>query len=527
MASEGECLPCEDVDSIPVLITVFLLAACTVPTYFYVKADLAKQRITSITSFLILGQFAWSLQTFGVFAELDIMFEEPIASVLSILNIFTFDLDVIKIQCVFNKDDPVVNFAVTLLLLPMAMLIVSCAFAWLRIRGNPNMTFDQYLNLVGLISLIGNVSITMAVVRPLHCLKNPNGSSAMASNPAVICWDSEQHTWLLVLGILGLLLYPISFLAVIAHVTWRYPHLVASGFGLRLLARYRFVFQRFTQACYFWGLCFILRSLLISIIPVVLADLGTCQVISIDVVLTLGLGATASFRPWRTAVANHSELMTMTMLAIFILIAAFFIETNDEEQQALASVLAFIVIGIAVVATSLVGRSVLLRWLARQFYDIFLCHHKEAAGSLARFIKTNIEDYLGVSVFLDSDELDSIESIFDIVGRCTGNLVVLLTKMVLTRVWCAGEITTAKVNNIPIVPVACNDYENRGEQMLTRLDEFWSEEEKHFLLQFGVSLARIKEAYRHFISLEATNLDRFSGVDRQPSRLWVSAVVFG
>ena len=162
--------------------------------------------------------------------------EEPIASALRILNVFTFDLDVIKIQCLFGKDDPVVNFLFVLMMLPAFMAALACiAFGtrilWnaLGVPGKLGIGMDRYMNAVGLVAIICYISITITVLRPLHCLANPNDSSSMASNPAVVCWQSSQHSWLVGLSIVGILVYPITVLATVAHVTWRYPSLLCLG----------------------------------------------------------------------------------------------------------------------------------------------------------------------------------------------------------------------------------------------------------------------------------------------------------
>ncbi len=46
-------------------------------------------------------------------------------------------------------------------------------------------------------------------------------------------------------------------------------------------------------------------------------------------------------------------------------------------------------------------------------------------------------------VFIDSDHLDDLDGLFDIVKVRTGRLVVYLTADTLRRPWCVGEVTTA------------------------------------------------------------------------------------
>lgn len=47
-----------------------------------------------------------------------------------------------------------------------------------------------------------------------------------------------------------------------------------------------------------------------------------------------------------------------------------------------------------------------------------------------------------VRVFLDCDQLENLDFLFDVVRTSTRNIVVVLTPELLKRVWCAGEIAT-------------------------------------------------------------------------------------
>ena len=69
---------------------------------------------------------------------------------------------------------------------------------------------------------------------------------------------------------------------------------------------------------------------------------------------------------------------------------------------------------------------------------------------------------LCTDVWLDSDNLEDMTDmsgwgLFDVVRCKVDTVVVLLSKMVLTRPWCIGEITTAYVNGVTLVPLALPD----------------------------------------------------------------------
>jgi len=148
---------------------------------------------------------------------------------LKVVDALTFELDYLRIQCIFSKDDPVVNFSCTLLLFPALMVLLAVGGAAGKLCGTAGLTFSNYFNAVGLVATMIFISITILVLRPLHCIGNPNGSSSMASKSAVVCWDSQDHNWLVALAVLAILVYPCTILAVVIQITIRYPRLVVSG----------------------------------------------------------------------------------------------------------------------------------------------------------------------------------------------------------------------------------------------------------------------------------------------------------
>ena len=299
----------------------------------------------------------------------------------------------------------------------------------------------------------------------------------MASKSAVVCWDSHEHFWLVALAILAIVVYPCTILAIVVQITVRYPRLVTSSSGVGIIVRYRFLFSRFAAPCYFWGVPNLMRNLLISLAPVIFSNSSFWQVVSIQFIILTNLICTGRFMPWRTEISNKSDLGTSFALAMFIMIAGLRIDVDRDDTGVVHAIIATnCVLAIFVMISWVVGYSLFLRRATRKF-GAFLCHHKEGAACLARFFKLKIAVYSNSAIFLDSDCLQKLDLLFDMVRAFSQNLVVLETKMILARPWCAGEITTAFVNRIPIVQVSCDDFVAPNEQFLDELDNLWSEPE--------------------------------------------------
>ena len=132
-----------------------------------------------------------------------------------------------------------------LLLYPFFALVLLLALLLLRTLGHA-IDRDRILNSQGLIILIVYISLALSVALPFQCVPNPNGTDSLATNPAVVCWDSEEvHSALVGLGVVGLLCFPVAILTMIIYITIRQPALIASGQGLMLVRRFRWLFNRF------------------------------------------------------------------------------------------------------------------------------------------------------------------------------------------------------------------------------------------------------------------------------------------
>ena len=94
-------------------------------------------------------------------------------------------------------------------------------------------------------------------------------------------------------------------------------------------------------------------------------------------------------------------------------------------------------------------------------FAFFICHHKKTAGALSRLlqIKCQQRTTFEMPTFIDADYLANLNVLFDTVRCYLRNLVVALHGEVLTRPWCAGEITTAIRNQVPVIPLRFGNFE--------------------------------------------------------------------
>lgn len=110
-------------------------------------------------------------------------------------------------------------------------------------------------------------------------------------------------------------------------------------------------------------------------------------------------------------------------------------------------------------------------------------------------IKLLVAKQSSLRVFLDSDQLENLDLLFDIIRTSTKTVVVVLTPELLSRSWCAGEVVTAWKNGIFTVPLLCEGFQALEDDKLQLIPEAWSPQQLHSLSSYGVELPEVREAF--------------------------------
>ena len=98
-----------------------------------------------------------------------------------------------------------------LLVFPCSALALAVAMLFMQKRGIASV--DQYLNAIGNAASNMFVTLLLTVLLPFHCLPNPNGTTAMASMPSLLCWQGK-HNVTAAMGGVGILFYPLCIFTV-------------------------------------------------------------------------------------------------------------------------------------------------------------------------------------------------------------------------------------------------------------------------------------------------------------------------
>lgn len=509
---QGRCDKCGGSDLWPVILGFLFMVGIIFGFYRYSKADISKSSVTMLTATLVVGQMGVMVQTLGVFADLSVSWVEPIKTVIGALKIINLDLDVIKIQCYMPTDSTLVNLICQLLVFPgcsLSLLLLTWLIAKIR---RTEFKLDKYMNAVGLCALVLYLTLCMTCVRPLHCVQQPSLKFTMATNPAIVCWEfTGEHPALAALGFLGTAIYGIGILAYVMQVIIRYPKLVSAGEGLMLLDRYRFLFQRFSSQGYFWGAYFLVQKLFIALVPIVVPNSAALQILMIVFLLLCYLVFTVRLCPWATNLANIADFVANAGLLMFMQVASFLVDTSGSlSEGVLGAILMVMVTLTGLFLLGMLAFSIYRRFFPANLYDAFLCHHKLGAAVLCRWMKGKLLRAGLAKVFLDSDELEGLADIGDIVKSQSKNIVVVASKMVLTRPWCSVEVCSSIRNKISMIMVPLSDFKFYDEKELEVLTDSWNESDKMIFASNGISPQIIRECYEQLSGKPIVDFDSFA-----------------
>eukprot|EP00931_Biecheleriopsis_adriatica_P048436 TRINITY_DN27982_c0_g1_i1.p1 TRINITY_DN27982_c0_g1~~TRINITY_DN27982_c0_g1_i1.p1 ORF type:complete len:1575 (+),score=273.60 TRINITY_DN27982_c0_g1_i1:585-4727(+) len=515
---DGRCEPCQNSHSLP-LILLLLVAAFTVAALFcFGTAKLSTQSTDQMTLMLTAGQLIMMFQTMSAIRYMDIHWEGPAKWFIGFLSVFSLDLDILSLGCVFASDGPLLKISLQLLVYPMflagLLLVWWCSKRCLQRR----ISGDAIINMSGVVAIALFMTLTLIALLPFQCTVSPNDTYTMVTQPGVICYTSTQHWFLVCFAIVGIAMYPVTIISTCVYATLKHPSYIRSGQGLLIVGRYRFLFQRFSPERYYYGVLYLGRNAVLTLIPTVAVSWPGAQIVCMTIVLLTSMIAQIRLWPWRTRAANISEMLFVPSVILFLASAAPMVDFKGhrERHTALLSWMLCIVCLLMLVALLAAISATVWRLLrpTRRF-KAFICHQKSTAGSLARFVKLMIGKHSTDHVFLDSDQLHDLDTLFDTVRCWTQNVVVLLTPEVLTRPWCVGEVATAWSNGVPIVLVSCNGSRPLSAASMEAVMDSWTESERQLLLNFGIDMPLVKNTAEHLQGLPTLSMPRFGELEEQ------------
>jgi hypothetical protein len=204
-------------------------------------------------------------------------------------------------------------------------LVAKCC-AGARMEGNR--AFNAVVSLM-LTFFLGMVSLSVTL---FVCKSNPNGTSSLAVDRSITCFED---TWsgLLSIGIVAVLVWCVGVATVFAWATFTMP---ARMHEEKIRMRWKFLFLKFRPDRYWWALAFLARGFMLNI-GLIAVQSGCAQIFWMMIVLTLYQLAAVICMPWRHMVSNLVDISAVMFLILSASCLLWFAkdQLNDADRAAL------------------------------------------------------------------------------------------------------------------------------------------------------------------------------------------------
>eukprot|EP00927_Polykrikos_kofoidii_P064635 TRINITY_DN6005_c0_g2_i3.p1 TRINITY_DN6005_c0_g2~~TRINITY_DN6005_c0_g2_i3.p1 ORF type:complete len:1600 (+),score=217.88 TRINITY_DN6005_c0_g2_i3:684-4802(+) len=506
--NEGNCKQCETWDFLRTAIIGWfcLLAAVGIAFIVIRSKSIVSQSVLTLGATCSL--LAGTVQSLGVFQEFSISWTSPFATIMPSLRLLSLDVTILKLECFFPIRDAFTSYMLSLFAYPFALLSLALLLGTLRLSGC-KVFAHTFSNAEGIVLQITYIALCATTLKPFACDRNPDGTSSVVTFRSVRCWTTGEHAWMIAISIINLLVFVIGYLAVVVWATLQYSSWIGREGGVSCLKHFDFIFKRYKASCYYYAVCHSFRNLLVSLVPVFFASFVEMQILMSMSVISLFLLLQTRIFPWHVQFCNVVDTIIGFVLTIIIVIGGLHASTDRANGSIILEVG-----GIASVSLSaillLAGfiNGVYRYCFPWQRYGIFLSHHKGAAQILARWFKLVLSEVIADEIFLDSDQLDILPSLLATVAFDTSNVVVLLSKETLSRMWCACEVVTAYNQKVNMVLLRMEDYVPPADNYVEQLWQSWDDVQRAELVLLGITMADIEQAYNHVSSMPTMYLKR-------------------
>lgn len=461
------CEECEGNDLAPFILSFVFAIFVLCGLYYAIDTEnRATQPKSAVAFVLVISLSVLNLQQLGVVSTLAIDYAEPAATIMRLANLLNCDIAVLQLECIIGQSSPTTMYAMT-------MFIIIAAFCFIVlihvVRHNINLAkrIASLTSVIGTLFLIALTPLLNSIIAPFECYEHPNDKSTVRRYPTIVCGDGA-HGAMVGLGC-AFLLIPLGFLAFCAVIVKKFPEAMLSGDD-QFLKKWRFLFNRFRAEAYWYILWFMVRNALVALSPMLNASIW--QVLAVSLLMAVSLGLIAWFRPWVVEMCSYLDMLSHVALIVVISLSGFFVDPAESDDVGTIMVV-FI---IANFSGLLIGMGLVIYRFVRdrnkKTWKYFLCHHKGGAGAFCRLLKLQFLEIGKGSfrVWIDCDDLQNLEMLFDYVGSQSANIVINMSKELFKRPWCMGELVTAHLKKVNMFAVRFPDFEELSEDFIAKYD---------------------------------------------------------
>jgi len=346
--NKGDCDKCPVASTVGLLVVVVILFFIGLfSAYHFCNSPVTQQASTLLTTSVSFGMMLTGVQSLSILGQMSVRWQSPLAEIMEVLQLFAFDVELLRLECVMSGADfskyigrvliPVVTVAVYVFYYVASHLIMP-------LFGLEPWHFPKTFNSVGQVWQALYITISLVAFLPFQCYSHPNGKLSILQFPHVICWEEGYSRWFGT-GVFFTLLYGVGFFGACL-----YANIVAvrrTAQSPVYLQYFRFLFFRFRVDKWFWGTVLMIRSLLISLVPIAGAGDGNLQILYFGMVLAIFVPLQCYVMPWKTKILNLADTIVMIMLWLILIAASAFTEKAEGAQEDAFTVFIITIFGIS------------------------------------------------------------------------------------------------------------------------------------------------------------------------------------
>lgn len=490
--NDGTCKACGAGDYWLLFVIGLGVVIAVVALYQFLIMERGKQPTQFLIVILGLTQMLTLFQMLAVVGRFEINWREPFSSMLVIMDIISFDLEMLNFGCAASMG-PVVTFLTRCLFLPMVALITLLVhLLYTLVKREKSWHWNRFLRTLGTISMVFFIILFSLLLAPFQCQEHPSGFWTIRRYGTVFCDGTGEQVHMFIVGGLACSM-PITFLAICSWaIMVKLPRSLAQS-DAHFLEACSFLIRRFRPGTEMFSVIFLVRNAMVAMTPLIFAKSG--RLVTMSLLLYVNIMMVAFFKPWRFMVCNLLD-MVLLMGMLVILDMGFVAARDTNENATMLIVMGFMLaMLLAVFATLTYGSYKFVAQKYRKQFRFFLCHQKNAAGSMARLLKIQLERALpGTKTFIDCDDLNDLTRLFSYVGQDTQTFLVLGSPSILTRKWCVGEMVTARANKVDTLILTWPQYNTPDEKFVSQYSKIVPD--IHELSKFGIGLSEVEDTLR-------------------------------
>ena len=240
----------------------------------------------------------------------------------------------------------------------------------------------------GFLCMLFFIGLCTTVLEPFECVNHPNGVSTMRTATDAVCNFRGEHLSLsLVASVMTLL--PIGFFSVCAWIVLRELPNRVHRMDVKFIRSCSFLLSRFRPGNQSFAIFLLVRNAIVALAPILPStEAGSFLVFSM---LCLNLCLTALFQPWLSLLATYIDMLANFALLTILLYGAFY--ADNVHGPAGVMVCSLVLCSILMIFLSLAVQALAEAWSRKRAkrYDFFLTHHKKSCGSMARWMKLELQ----------------------------------------------------------------------------------------------------------------------------------------